>query len=369
MQDFFERIKRHYESKRPFVVYRKPQKTEIKAIFQVDDILHLTKDFNDRGFVFSPFDDSADSVIIPISNASVTTVNDWVHQPQSSTQNKQPNNINKAFHVELIKKGVDTIKTGSLQKVVLSRKEEITFNSVRPISIFKNLLHTYASAFVYLWYHPKVGLWLGATPETLLKIEGDHFSIMALAGTQNYNGSLNVQWQQKELKEQQFVTDFILENLSSAIDNCSVSDVETVKAGNLLHLKTVIKGRLKRKDLNFKNLLYSLHPTPAVCGLPKDKAKEFILNNEGYNREFYTGFLGELNFENSVKSRTAKRNIENRAYTLKRKSTQLYVNLRCMQIVHNKGIIYVGGGITESSIPENEWEETVAKSLVVKKVL
>jgi len=96
-----------------------------------------------------------------------------------------------------------------------------------------------------------------------------------------------------------------------------------------------------------------LHPTPAVCGLPKKITKDFILNNEGYNREYYSGFLGEINKD----------------FVSKENNTDLFVNLRCMQITDNKAFIYVGGGITKDSIPENEWKETVNKSMTIKKVL
>ena len=95
-------------------------------------------------------------------------------------------------------------------------------------------------------------------------------------------------------------------------------------------------------------VLEALHPTPAVCGLPTGKAKNFISRNEGYDREYYTGYLGRV---------TTGLN------------TQLYVNLRCMKINVNKAQVYVGGGITSDSIPEHEWEETVAKSKTIKKVL
>ena len=91
-----------------------------------------------------------------------------------------------------------------------------------------------------------------------------------------------------------------------------------------------------------------LHPTPAVCGLPKEEAKQFILDNELYNRDFYTGFLGELNLKGQ---------------------TNLYVNLRCMQLKDNRISIYVGGGITADSNAENEWEETVIKAKVMKNAL
>jgi isochorismate synthase len=95
-------------------------------------------------------------------------------------------------------------------------------------------------------------------------------------------------------------------------------------------------------------LIDALHPTPAVCGLPKESAKEFILENEGYDRSFYTGFLGELSVENR---------------------SNLFVNLRCMQVKDATYYIYIGGGITSASVPEKEWEETVAKSKVMLRVL
>ena len=96
------------------------------------------------------------------------------------------------------------------------------------------------------------------------------------------------------MEEQQFVTDFILENLKNVTSEVAVSSPYTLKAGNLLHIKTDIEGVINENS-NLKEVVSVLHPTPAVCGLPKDKAKDFILENEGYDREYYTGFLGELN--------------------------------------------------------------------------
>ena len=97
-----------------------------------------------------------------------------------------------------------------------------------------------------------------------------------------------------------------------------------------------------------KNLIDSLHPTPAICGVPKWPATNFIGENEGYNRAFYAGYLGEINRNNE---------------------TNLYVNLRCMQITQDHISLYIGGGITAASIAEKEWDETVFKAEVMKKIL
>src|SRR5690606_36302598 len=141
----------------------------------------------------------------------------------------------KSKHITLINNGIQAIKNNQFTKVVLSRKETIQIFETKPISVFKRLLNAYPLAFVYYWYHPKIGLWLGATPETLIKIEGKRFSIMALAGTQDYKGSKEVLWKDKEINEQQIVTDFIIEHLKLLAEYIKVSETETVKAGNLLH--------------------------------------------------------------------------------------------------------------------------------------
>ena len=368
--DFFERIEAHFHDELPFVVYRKPNQQKLSARLQSNAELNFTEDFTEKGFVFSPFDDAEKTVLIPNDVSDIIATS---YVSSSAIETSQLNSIlastdSKTVHINLVKQGVQAMNSSDLKKVVLSRQETVHLSETNPISIFKRLLERYKPAFVYCWYHPKVGLWLGATPETLIKIEGCRFSIMALAGTQDYKGSLDVVWQNKEKQEQQFVTDFIIDNLKPLVDSFKVSDVETVKAGNLVHLKTMISAELK-PDTPLKQVVEALHPTPAVCGLPKGSAKQFILKHEAYNREFYTGFLGELNCETTIAPRSGRRNIENRAYAITRNSTQLYVNLRCMQLKNQQAIIYVGGGITESSNAESEWEETVSKSLVIKSVL
>jgi len=369
--DFFTRIETQYENNLPFVAYRKPHETRVTGVLQNTDDLIFTKDFTEKGFVFSPFDAAENTVLMPIEGSEViTTPEASVIPAEAGIQpaQKSASSDSKNFHINLVKKGVEAIQDNQFKKVVLSRTESVHISETNPFSIFKKLLNNYASAFVYCWYHPKIGLWLGATPETLVKIEGTQFSIMALAGTQDYKGTLDVVWQDKEKQEQKFVTDYIVDSLKDSVESLNVSDTETVKAGNLLHLKTMISARLK-PHFSLKEVITNIHPTPAVCGLPKQEAKQFILDNENYKRTFYTGFLGELNLEIIKAPRSGRRNIENRAYAITKKSTQLYVNLRCMQLKNNEAIIYVGGGVTESSHAESEWEETVSKSKVIKSVL
>src|SRR5690606_14402210 len=183
--------------------------------------------------------------------------------------------VDKQSHIKRVVDCIETIKSGICSKIVLSRREQLEYLENDPITIFKRLLNRYPTAFVYIWYHPKVGLWLGATPETLLSITGNQLKTMALAGTQSFEGSTEVVWEEKEREEQQIVTDFIVERLKSAVDNSEglnntikVFGPKTVQAGNLLHLLTEISMPLKPEPQLLKSILDAIHPTPAVCGFP-----------------------------------------------------------------------------------------------------
>src|SRR5690606_29579301 len=134
-------------------------------------------------------------------------------------------------------------------------------------------------------------------------------------------------------EEQAMVTQYITEALENKVTDLRLSGTKSVRAGNLWHLGTEISGRIK--DLDLSPIINALHPTPAVCGLPKGDSKKFILENENYDREFYTGFLGRLNMKEQVDRNKNSKNQENKAYKSVRNTTQLFVNLRCMKLEGN----------------------------------
>ena len=359
MSEIFKKITQHFKHDLPFVVYNKPNATKLIGIFQPDNTLFHVQDYTEKGFVFAPFE-GREIVLIPeklsqvliadfetSSRAETTLVADTIEDEHA-----------KSKHLELVQKGIDAIAKNRFKKVVLSRKETVSFEGFDLVSAFQKLLNTYPEAYTYCFFHPEIGLWLGGFSEQLIRIKNRNLQTMAVAGTQVYHENKAVVWQNKEKIEQRFVTDFIVESLKNDVSNLLISEPYTMKAGNLMHIKTDITANLDEPE-NLRKVIEILHPTPAVCGFPKDSAKAFILENEGYDRAFYSGFLGELNndFEKG----------EN--------STDLYVNLRCMQVQADpktkkaKVYLYVGGGITIDSIPEKEWQETVNKSKTMKKIL
>ncbi len=356
----------------PFVSYCKPNSETINIITQNDKKIYYITNYNESGFIFSPFNTEEKSVIFNLSNSVLENFNvfeiDSISLKPNNTNSKYSQN-NKESHQKLIQKGIDFIRNKNAEKIVLSRIERIHKTDFNTLETFKRLLLNYPTAFVYVWYHPEIGLWLGATPETLLEVTNTTFKTMALAGTQTYKNTIDVHWNEKEKQEQQFVTNYISLKLNELNITHSVSETYTAKAGHLIHLRSDIKGLFTRHQ-KLTALITALHPTPAICGIPKENAKQFILKNEGYNREFYTGFLGELNVTSDKRKwQKNKRNIENQAYKFTEKQSALYVNLRCMQVQENSISLYIGGGITKDSIPEKEYEETIAKTTTMKSVL
>ncbi len=353
MSELFKKVIDHQKKDLPFVIYCKPNSEKIIALFQKTNYLNLLSDDEKSGFAFVSFDNEK-RYLIPenCSDIYYEKVDFSDFYTTNNNENYYSSAEKKAFE-KLVEKGISEIKSGNLEKVVLSREIKITNINIDVELIFKNLVSNYKAAFNYCFYHPKIGFWIGATPEQFLKINKNQIKTVALAGTQLYKENLEVKWNKKEIKEQKIVTEYISKNLKKYTDTISISDPYNFKAGNLIHIKTDIEAIIYDKK-NLELIIQNLHPTPAVCGFPKKKAKDFILENENYDREFYTGYIGEW-----------KKDFE----TFKEDQTDLFVNLRCMKIENEIIKIFVGCGITEDSIPENEFDETENKSKTMLKIL
>ncbi len=345
----YEKALGSFRENLPFVLYCKPGSEKIIGIFQNDDNLYQIKDFSEKGYAFVSFD-GEQSVLIPEDDSEVYIAERPENSDAWEFKDFSENRAAKQEHEKLVQKGIDAIHERQFSKVVLSRKEEVELLNFDPVETFKRVLHFYPDAFSYCWFHPKKGLWLGAFSEQLAKIDGNEIATMALAGTQKWHDG-EIVWEEKEKQEQRIVTDFIIDELKAFTDTITVSKSYTLKAGNLAHIKTDIIADTENARID--KILAALHPTPAVCGFPKRAAQDFILKEEGYDREFYSGFHGELNKD----------------FVHNKPQSDLYVNLRCMQIKNQKAILYVGGGITQDSNPEKEWQETVNKVQTMKKIL
>lgn len=336
------KVKMQLEQNLPFVLYLIPYQKTICGLFQKNNSIH---DFiGQSGFVIASFDDYKKYVIPSESSYSIEEEFSFDAVNQTEVLMNYSENEKKHFE-DIVQKAITSIQNGNFEKVVLSRKIEME-KKVDLIETFLRLANRYPTAFRYLFFHPQIGCWMGATPEQLIKVENNHFETVSLAGTNQKNSFEN--WSAKEIQEQQIVTDYILDNLHKEVLSLKVSEPFTVEAGSLVHLKTIISGEVHSIE-NTKNIIQKLHPTPAVCGFPKDKAVQFIAKNENYNRKFYAGYLGLWNPDKA--------------------SANLFVNLRCLEVEENKINIYVGCGITGESNPEKEFLETEHKSQIMKSIL
>jgi isochorismate synthase len=190
-------------------------------------------------------------------------------------------------------------------------------------------------------------VWAGATPETLINIDKQNqLQTVALAATQAFDGSKYLEettWSQKDIEEQAMVSRYII-NCFKKIRLREFEEIgpRTHLSGNIVHLKTNYK--VDMEQVAFPELgsvmLDLLHPTSAVCGMPKEITQTFIEQNEGFDREYFSGYLGPVNVLGE---------------------TNIFVNLRCAKLESSHAVLYAGAGIIANSIPEKEWKETEIK--------
>ncbi len=344
-----EKISEHHDKRLPFVVFSLPDSNSVTAILQNSEELHSINYLTENGFVLAPFDYKENALFIPEAESEKIDAKIISGEFDLTPVNISESQKEKDIYVEILDKTVKAIRSRKVKKVVMSRYKDFPLDSFSIEKLIKQLFSIYHTAFRYVWYHPKTGIWCGATPETLVQVDNDLFKTMALAGTQPYTGNQRVDWGTKELDEQQFVTDAITNSLQRVTSVLKVSNPHTHRAGSLLHLRTDITGILKKGKATLTTITAALHPTPAVCGSPRKAAKEFILENENYHRQFYTGFLGPISSNGA--------------------SASIMVNLRCMKIENDIARIFVGGGITLASNIDDEWKETQNKMQTMLQVL
>lgn len=249
----------------------------------------------------------------------------------------------KEEYLHNVDKVISIINESHLPKLVYSRRKIFTdFNEIDVKESFKNLCQSYPNAFRYIFFDGE-NSWMGAFSEVLGKFNKNthKFETMSLAGTI----PVSENWTKKEIEEQKPVTNYIRNILNNYSENIEESETHDHISGNIKHLRTDFKVNIKSENLD--KIIQELHPTPAVCGIPKDFCKEKIQELEKFPRELYAGYI-KIETEETV---------------------QYFVNLRCSKLYKDSVHLFVGGGITAQSSPEKEWIETELKSEAVLKNL
>ena len=366
-------------------IWRKPKSSFIQILIDKSgSIKRVSPNLEDlpAGFIIHPFEDQSDQKAYFLEADSYFKIDislsfDAQKENLEEVEFSNPipdlkNNIRKILHkigpsnenftetskesfMALVEKGIQSVEIGITHKIVPARIKKIKLGSEFDlIKSFNQLVRSYPNAFVNFFHIPEVGTWIGASPEILIQTKGDDFYTMSLAGTQKAQGEnplKSAAWTQKEIEEQAMVSRYIVDCFKKIrLREYDEHGPKTVLAGNLLHLRSDFKVNMK--STNFPQLgtvmLQLLHPTSAVCGMPRAAALDFLQKNEPFKRSFYAGFIGPVNVEDE---------------------TSIYVNLRTARLVDGYAILYAGAGVTEDSVPEKEWEETEMKCDIIARHL
>lgn len=348
-----------------FAVYQLPQNETLFFVLQESNrafcYKHLSELNEKSGFVISPFQVSDKHPIVLVQFEKVlegeNSIFEYLRENFSIDNNTEVcGELTSTDEGELdifpkyeavFDKFHATVESNTLQKLVLSRTLNVDNTSSIGLA-FKRACQKYTDNFVYLCNTPESGAWMGASPEIILSGNTTHWKTVALAGTQKVaTEAIEILWDEKNIYEQGIVMRY-METQLEKIGVTSVNDTpQTIFSGDLAHLKSEFVFQLKDNS-KVGNVLDSLHPTPAVCGYPKDESVNFILHNEEYDRAYYSGFMGMLNPSGT---------------------TDLYVNLRCAKITVNSLRLYAGGGIMPESRAKSEWQETEYKLQTILSIL
>jgi len=291
-----------------------------------------------------------------VQTADQLSQSDYADNPVARRPDYPARDADQATFEELVRQAVEQMHRGEFQKVVLSRTVTVPVTSETDIiQTYFRLTQTYPLAFVSLVSIPGYGTWMGASPEVIISTDKQKiFRTVALAGTQAYDPEVplpEVLWKQKEIEEQALVSRYIINCFKKIrLREFEEDGPKTVIAGNLLHLRTDLWVDMQATQFPQLGtvMLRLLHPTSAVCGMPKEPAQAFLNEHEPHNREFYSGFLGPINIDSE---------------------SHLFVNLRCTQWFADRIVFYAGAGITAGSVPEREWRETELKTQTMRRII
>ena len=275
-------------------------------------------------------------------------------EPQGSGENTFTEPAANAWG-ELVDNAVRFMRDDVMDKVVLARAiDHRRDKDIVVEEVIGNLLKTYNTCRVFALRPPatrRTPTFVGATPECLVRLEQGTIYVDALAGTVSSSTPDHVLLEStKDRHEHQLVIDAIRESLDDAASLNIPSSPSVDKLSNVKHLRTSITGTMLRRETIF-DLAARLHPTPAICGRPRERAQQWINDHErplGMQRGWYTGALGWSSFSGDG---------------------ELDVALRCASLDGDRARLFVGAGIVEGSTGADELEETRLKSQALARAL
>jgi menaquinone-specific isochorismate synthase len=270
-----------------------------------------------------------------------------------------PNETSDSFQIELLTSqqewinAVNAVKWeiqgGGLEKVVLARAKRLYFaGEVDPFIALNELSKQYPDCTKFLFSFSPGSAFLGATPEYLAAVQDGALRTMALAGSIRRGGTpeedkrlgQQLMGSAKDQREHDFVVNFLRETLGPLANGLAISqEPQLHELQNIQHLRTDVQASL-RDGVDILDVVAALHPTPALGGLPRQRALEMIAELETESRGWYGAPVGWLDGHGNG---------------------EFVVGIRSGVVQGNQACIYAGAGIVADSDPIGEWHETELK--------
>ncbi|MCX9064007.1 isochorismate synthase MenF [Citrobacter portucalensis] len=260
----------------------------------------------------------------------------------------------KAGWIDLIKLATQTIAGEDLDKVVLARATDLQFSqSVNAAAVMASSRRLNLNCYHFFMAFSADTAFLGSSPERLYRRRDTALRTEALAGTVANHPEDHRAWQlgdwlmkdDKNQRENMLVVEDICQRLQGCTQTLDVLPPQVLRLRKVQHLRRCIWTELNQADDML--CLMQLQPTAAVAGIPRELAREFIQQNEPFEREWYAGSAGYLSLRQS----------------------EFCVSLRSAKISANVVRLYAGAGIVRGSDPEQEWQEIDNKAAGLRTLL
>jgi len=250
-----------------------------------------------------------------------------------------------------ITRSLSAIDRNEIDKIVLARRLDYHFEErIDPVSLMMALRNKNRSSFTII-HQPRPGVaFVSATPERLYLREGRTVAVDAISSTMPRGTTPDEDailerklFQDDKLRrEHRFVSDTVHSALTSLCDGePDIDGPRALKLDRIQHIASILTGRLK-PDTDDARIIETLHPTPAVAGVPRAKAIEMIVEMEPFVRGWYAGAIGVIDGDRA----------------------EFAVGIRSM-IVHDESVsVFTGGGIVRGSDPDREWDEIESKDIL-----
>lgn len=263
---------------------------------------------------------------------------------------------------DIVRKALDRIASGTLQKVVLARGVEIeTPAPIDPRLLLRVIAEANPRAYRYLLRPAEGAAFLGASPERLVSLRQGTVLSDAVAGTvrlevpdrsdatiaSNDAAVASLLVSEKDRREHAPVVRHIIDTLSPLCTIVTASDAEAQIHRRLAHIRTTVRG-LAKPGTHVLDLVERLHPTPAVAGTPRDRAIAFLQENEPVDRGWYAGVVGWMDAEGNG---------------------DFAVGIRSAFLEGTRTLLFAGAGIVAGSDPDAEWEETDLKLSMMREAI